>query len=56
MSEGTIMETMIAGGAVLLVVGAVSTIIYRITMGDGAARRLDKLKDQIEKDRPAAKK
>ena len=49
MSEGTIMESMIAGGAVFLVVGAVATIIYRITMGDGAARRLDKLKEEFEK-------
>ncbi len=49
MSEGTVMETMIAAGSIVLVVGAVATIIYRITMGDGATRRLDKLKEDFEK-------
>jgi hypothetical protein len=49
MSEGTIMETMIAGGSVVLVVGAIAAIIYRITVGDGSSRRLDKLKDDFEK-------
>lgn len=49
MSEGTIMETMIAAGSVVLVVGAVAMLIYRITMGEGSARRLDKLKDDFEK-------
>lgn len=43
------METLIAGGSIVLVVGAVAAIVYRITVGDAASRRLDKLKDDLEK-------
>jgi hypothetical protein len=50
MSEGQLMETLIAIGAVVVVFGAVGAILYRITIGDASARRLEKLKGELEKD------
>lgn len=51
MSEGTLMETMIAVGAVVTVFGAVGAIIYRIVVGDAHANRLDKLKTELEQEK-----
>ena len=48
MVEGTLMETLIAVGSVVLVLGAVGAILYRITVGDAQARKLDKLKAELE--------
>lgn len=53
MSEGTLMETLIAVGAVVTVFGAVGAIIYRIVVGDANTNRLDKLKAELEKDKPS---
>lgn len=51
MSEGTLMEVAIAVGAVVTVFTAVGAILYRITVGDRAARKLDRLKDELERER-----
>jgi len=48
MSEGTIQETLIAAFSVVLVLTAVGAILYRIVIGDGQSRRLDKLKRDLE--------
>lgn len=42
------MEALIAGGAVVVVVGAISAILFKVTIGDSDARRLDKLKRGLE--------
>lgn len=51
MSEGMLMETLIAVGAVVVVFGAVGAILYRITVGDSSAKRLEKLKSELEKEK-----
>lgn len=43
------MESLIAGGAVCVVVGAILAILYRITMGERSTRKLEKLKEELEK-------
>jgi hypothetical protein len=48
MAEGTLQETLIAVGAVVLVLGAVATLLWRITVGDPQKRRLEKLKAELE--------
>ena len=40
MSEGQLMETLIAGGAVVVVVGAIAAILFKVTVGDSESRRL----------------
>ena len=52
MAEGSFMETLIAVGAVTVVLTAVGSILYRITMGDGQAKRLERLKDDLLKKGP----
>ncbi len=42
------MEVLIAGGAVVVVVGAITAILFRVTVGDSASRRLDKLKRDVD--------
>lgn len=49
------METLIVAGAVITVLTAVGAILYRITLGDAASRRLDKLKSELEQKKPADK-
>jgi hypothetical protein len=41
------MESMIALGAVVTVVGAISTILIRVMAGDGQRRRLAKIKAEL---------
>ena len=48
MSEGQVMETLIASGAVIVVVGAIAAILVKVTVGDSGSRRLDKLKRELE--------
>ena len=50
------MEAMIAAGAVITVVGAVSAIIYRVAIGDRQLKRLDNLKAELEKAKESPKK
>lgn len=48
MSEGQLMETLIAGGSVVVVVGAIAAILFKVTVGDSESRRLDKLKRDLD--------
>jgi hypothetical protein len=49
MSEGQLMEALIAGGAVVVVVGAIASILFKVTIGNSESRRLDKLKRELDK-------
>ena len=56
MAEGKILETLIVVGALTVVLGAFSSILYRATLGDGQQRRLEKLKAELEKKNASEKK
>lgn len=49
------METIIAAGSVVTVVGAVSAILIRVTLGDGQKRRIEKLKRELLAEKSAEK-
>lgn len=42
------MESLIAGGSVIVVVGAIAAILFKVTIGDSDSRRLDKLKKELD--------
>ena len=47
-AEGTLMESLIAAFAVVLVVGAIGALLFRIVRGDAEARKLEQLKQDLE--------
>ena len=46
---GKLMETLIVIGAVVTVLTAVTSILYRITVGDRQNKKLERLKAELEK-------
>ena len=42
-----LMEALIAVGSVITVVGAIGSILWRITRGDGSGKKLDAIKHQL---------
>jgi hypothetical protein len=56
MTAAMLMEILIAAGSVVVVVGAIGAILFRVTRGNAEADRLDKLKAEFAQKKPAADK